>query len=104
MDTNNSKMQKLHQLAVQGEILTIEEQTKLQNWYETLDHEEDLILNNSQPIQNNSELRKNLTQVTKQVAKVSREIGILVKQNENLRKENQALIQAFELRLLEKVV
>jgi len=41
------KLQRLHQLAVKGEALTMEEQAALQNWYEILDHEESLMLNQS---------------------------------------------------------
>ena len=103
MSKNELNMQRLHQSAVKGEVLTAEEQKALQNWYEILDREEDSILNTSQPIQNVSQLRKNLTQTTKQVAKISREIGTLLKQNEDLRKENQALKKTLESHLLEKV-
>lgn len=103
MSKNDLNMHRLHQSAVKGEVLTAEEQKALQNWYETLDREEDAILNNSQPIRNVSELRKNLAQTTKQVTKISREIGTLLKQNENLRKENQALKKTLESRLSEKV-
>ncbi len=103
MSKNDLNIQKLHQSAVKGEVLTAEEQTDLQNWYEILDREEDSILNDSQPIQNVSQLRKNLAQTTKQVTKISREIGTLLKQNEDLRKENQALKKTLELRLTEKV-
>lgn len=97
------KMQKLHQRSVSGQVLTAEERAALQNWYEILDQEEDLILNNSQPIQNTAELRENLARTTKQVAKISREIETLIKQNDKLRKENQSLKHALESRLLEKV-
>ena len=45
--SETKKMQNLHQRAVKGETLTAEEQTKLQNWYQTLDREEDAILNGS---------------------------------------------------------
>jgi hypothetical protein len=102
MSKNDLNMQKLHQAAVKGEVLTAEEQKALQNWYEILDREEDSILNNSQPIQNVAELRKNLAQTTKQVSKISREIGTLLKQNEDLRKENQSLKKTLESRLTEK--
>lgn len=97
------KMQRLHQKAVSGEILTAEDQIALQNWYDKLDAEEDLILNNSQPISNLDELRENLAKANKQVAKISRENNTLSKQNETLRKENQALKNALESRLMEKV-
>lgn len=103
MSKNDLNMQRLHQSAVKGEILTAEEQKALQNWYEILDREEDAILNNSQKVQNVSELRKNLTQTTKQVAKISREIGSLLKQNEDLRKENQTLKKTLQSRLMDKV-
>jgi hypothetical protein len=102
MSKNDLNMQRLHQSAVKGEVLTAEEQKALQNWYEILDQEEDSLLNNSEPIQNVTELRKNLAQTTKQAAKISREIGTLLKQNENLRKENQALKKTLESRLTEK--
>ena len=59
------KMQRLHQKAVSGEILTAEDQIALQNWYDKLDAEEDLILNNSQPISNLDELRENLAKANK---------------------------------------
>ncbi|HEV8157699.1 MAG TPA: hypothetical protein VGP58_01625, partial [Pyrinomonadaceae bacterium] len=78
------KLQRLHQLSVKGEILTATEQTALQNWYKTLDREEELILNNSQPIQDTEDLREQLADTTKQVAKISREIESLVAQNSNL--------------------
>ena len=103
MSKNDLNMQRLHQAAVKGEVLTAEEQNALQNWYEILDQEEDSLLNNFQPVQNVSELRKNLAQTTKQVAKISREIGTLLKQNESLRKENQTLKKTLESRLMEKV-
>lgn len=79
MSKNDLNMQRLHQSAVKGEVLTAEEQKALQNWYEILDREEDLILNDSKPLQNVPELRKNLAQTSKQVAKISREIGTLLK-------------------------
>ncbi len=100
---DTEKMQRLHQLAVKGETLTAEEQTALQNWYETLDREEDSILNDSQPIQNSADLREYLADATKQVAGISREIESLVEQNSNLRNENQSLKKTLESRLLEKV-
>ena len=103
MNENDSKMQKLHQFAVKGEALTAEEQNALQNWYKTLDREEDEIINNSQPIQSSNELRKNLTNITNQIAKISNEVKTLLTQNEKLRKENQALKKSLESRLLEKV-
>ena len=97
------KMQRLHQLAVNGETLTAEEQTALQNWYEILDCEEDSILNNFQPIQSSADLREYLVETTKQVAVISREIESLVAQNSNLRNENQSLRKTLESRLMEKV-
>jgi hypothetical protein len=101
--SETEKMQRLHQLAVKGESLTAEETAALQNWYETLDREEDSILNNSQPIQSSEDLRAYLADTTKQVAKISREIENLVEQNTNLRNENQSLRKTLESRLLEKV-
>jgi len=100
---DTEKMQRLHQLAVKGETLTAEEQTALQNWYETLDREEDSILNDSQPIQNSADLREYLADATKQVAVISREIESLVAQNSTLRNENQSLRKTLESRLMEKV-
>ncbi|MBA4185404.1 MAG: hypothetical protein H0X49_15540 [Acidobacteria bacterium] len=97
------KLQRLHQLSVKGEILTATEQTALQNWYETLDREEALILNDSQPIQNSEELREQLADMTKQAVKISREVESLISQNTALRNENQALRKTLEERLLEKV-
>ncbi|MBA4120863.1 MAG: hypothetical protein H0X72_00170 [Acidobacteria bacterium] len=85
------KMQRLHQLSVKGETLTAVEQTALQNWYENLDREEELILNDSQPIQNAEELREQLADTTKQSVKISREIESLISQNTALRNENQSL-------------
>lgn len=97
------RMQKLHQLAVKGEALTAEDQTALQNWYQTLDREEDLILNNSQLTENSQDLREYLADTTRQVAKISREVETLVVQNATLRNENRALRKSLEERLLEKV-
>ena len=97
------KMQTLHQRSVRGESLTANEQAALQGWYETLDREEDSILNDSQPIQNSADLRECLADATKQVAVISREIESLVEQNSNLRNENQSLKKTLESRLLEKV-
>lgn len=98
------RMQRLHQSAVEGETLTADEQVALQNWYETLDREEDLILNDSPPLQNSADfLRERLADTTKQVAIVSREIESLVAQNSNLRDENQSSRKTLESRLLEKV-
>jgi len=96
-------MQRLHQLSVKGEILTATEQTALQNWYETLDREEALILNDSQPNQNSEELREQLADTTKQAVKISREVESLISQNTALRNENQALRKTLEERLSEKV-
>jgi hypothetical protein len=96
------KMQNLHQHSVKGEILTTEEQAALQNWYQTLDREEDLILNNSRPIPAAADLRQKLTETTGQVAKIGREIESLVAQNAELRNENQALKALLEARLAEK--
>jgi hypothetical protein len=95
-------MQKLHQLSVKGEVLSVEEQTALQNWYESLDREEDLLLNKPKP-QNSQTLQNNLANTTKQITKISREIELLVTQNATLRNENQALRKTLESRLLEKV-
>lgn len=103
MNSNDSKMQRLHQLAVKGETLTAEEQNALQNWYEVLDNEEGLALNNFEPIQSSSELRKNLTNITNQVAQISNDVKKLISQNDKLRKENQALKKSLESQLLEKV-
>ena len=101
--SETEKMQRLHKLAVEGENLTAEEKVALQNWYETLDREEDSILNNSQLISNTADLRESLADTTKQLIKISREIELLVAQNENLRNENQSLKKSLESRLLEKV-
>jgi hypothetical protein len=95
-------MQKLHQLSVKGEVLSAEEQTVLQNWYEISDREEDLLLNKSKP-QNSQTLQNNLANTNKQIAKISREIELLVTQNATLRNENQVLRKTLESRLLEKV-
>ena len=104
MEINDTeKMQRLHQLSVAGKTLTEEENSALQNWYETLDREEDSILNNSKLTQSPEELREHMAQTTQKIAEVSREIEALVKQNANLRNENQVLKQTLESRLLEKV-
>ncbi len=71
--------------------MTAEEQTALQNWYENLDHEEELILNNSGSTENSKDLRQHLADTTRQVADTSREVETLVVQNVALRNENQAL-------------
>lgn len=102
--SGTEKMQELHQRAVKGEVLTAEEQTALQKWYEILDREEDSILNNSEPTPNTKELRRNLSEITDQAAEISLEVKILVSQNEKLRNENHTLKKALEARLLEKVV
>jgi hypothetical protein len=88
-------MQKLHQLSVKGEVLSAEEQTALQNWYEISDREEDLLLNKSKP-QNSQTLQNNLANTTKQIAIISREIESLVTQNATLRNENLALKNTLE--------
>ena len=75
------KMQELHQRAVFGESLSTKEQSELQNWYETLDFNEDSFLTKSQPIQNAEELRRNLTSITHQTTEVSREVSTLISQN-----------------------
>ena len=97
------KMQTLHLRSVKGESLTAEEKAALQNWYETLDREEDLILNDSQSAQDAEQLRRNLLEITDQTAEVSREVKTLISQNEQIRKENQVLKKSLEARLLEKV-
>ena len=96
------KMQNLHQLAVKGEILSVQEQSALQNWYDVSDREEELILNDSQPVQNIKDLRQQLIATTKQTVKISREVEFLISQNEILRNENQSLRKTLEERLLEK--
>lgn len=103
MSNKDSEMQRLHQEAVRGKTLTAEERRALENWYETLDREENSILNDSESVQNISELRNNLSQTTKQIVKISREIEILLAQNEDLRKENQTLKKKLESRLSERV-
>lgn len=95
-------MQKLHQLSVKGEVLSVEQQTALQNWYDISDREEDLLLNKSKP-QNSQTLQNNLANTNKQIASISREIELLVTQNATLRNENQVLRKTLESRLLEKV-
>ena len=99
----NEKPQTLHQRSVLGESLTREEQTELQNWYETSDREENSILNNSQPVQNIEELRRNLKKITDQTAEVNREVKNLISKNEQIRRENQELKKSLEARLLEKI-
>lgn len=103
MSKKDSEMQRLHQLAVKGETLTAEEQNALQNWYEVLDNEEGIVLNNFEPIQSSNELRENLTNITNQVAQIGNDVKKLISQNDNLRKENQALKKSIEAQLLEKV-
>ncbi len=95
-------MRKLHQLSVTGKILSAEEQTVLQNWYESLDNEEDKFLNKSKA-EDSQILPNYLTNATKQIAQISHEIESLVFHNASLRSENQALRQTLESRLLEKV-
>lgn len=96
------KMQNLHQLAVKNEILSVQEQSALQNWYDVSDREEELILNDSQPVQNIKDLRQQLIATTKQTVKISREVESLILRNEILRNENQSLRKTLEERLLEK--
>lgn len=98
----SEEMQKLHQSAIAGASLTSEEQTLLQNWYQELDRDEDLILNDSPPAGDLKDLRRNLTEIADQTARVSLEIKTLVAQNERLRGENQALRKSLEARLVEK--
>ncbi len=97
------KMQMLHLRSVQGEILTAEESSELQIWYENSDRQESSILNNSQPIQNVEGLRRNLSEITEQTTQVSREVKTLISQNDEIRQENQELKKSLEARLLEKV-
>ena len=97
------KMQSLHLRSVKDENLTAEEQTALQNWYETSDRQEDLILNDSQSVQDVEQLRRKLLEITEQTSEASRELKTLISQNEQIRKENQALKHSLEARLLEKV-
>ncbi len=96
------KMQKIHQLAVNGENLKAEEKDALQSWYEELDQEENSNLNFPQPFSNSTDLREHLADTTKQAAKISCEIESLVTQNAKLRNENKSLRKALESSLLEK--
>lgn len=82
------KMQRLHQLAVKGETLTAEEQTALQNWYETSDREEDSMINRSLENKNSQDLREQLASVAKQIVKISGEVKSLSRRNAALRDEN----------------
>jgi hypothetical protein len=43
--SETEKLQNLHQRSVKGEVLSEQEQNALQNWYDKLDREEDLIIN-----------------------------------------------------------
>jgi hypothetical protein len=95
-------MQKLHQLSATGKVLSAEENTALQNWYETLDSEEDKLLNKLKP-ENSQTLQNNLAKASQKVAYITKEIESLVFHNANLRSENQALRKTLESRLLEKV-
>lgn len=97
------KIQKLHQLSVKGEVLTSEEQSGLEDWYERSDHEEDSVLNDHPFLQSPENLRENLAKTTRQAALISREIESLISQNDTLRIENRALRNALEERLLENV-
>ncbi|CAN5858338.1 hypothetical protein BH20ACI4_BH20ACI4_13030 [soil metagenome] len=97
------EMQMLHLRSVQGEILTAEESSELQIWYENSDRQESSILNNSQPIQNVEGLRRDLSEITEQTTQVSREVKNLISQNDQIRRENQELKKSLEARLLEKV-
>ena len=103
MSKYETEMQRLHQLAVKGKTLSDEEQQTLQNWYEILDKEEDLALNDTQPIQSTAELKKNLKSISTQVAQISNDVKKLISQNDKLKKENQALKKSIEVQLLEKV-
>jgi hypothetical protein len=89
-------MQKLHQLSITGKVLSAEEQAALQNWYETLDSEEDKLLNKLKP-ENSQTLQNYLENTSKQVAQISHEIESLVFHNANLRSENQALRKTFRI-------
>lgn len=101
--SENEKMQKLHQKVVIGEFLTQDEQIALQNWYDALDKQEDLLFNNSQQTKTSDSSYQYLENATNQVAKLSLEIENLISQNAEIKKENQRLKTKLESHLLEKV-
>lgn len=99
--TETEKMQQLHLLAAQGHKLSAEDETKLKNWYETLDREESVINRNNRKI-DVSALKKKIDKTTKQITVVSNEVTAMLEHNEQIRLENKQLRQKLESRLVEQ--
>lgn len=94
---------KLHDRATRGEILSVEEQTALQNWYDEQDRAEDLLLNQNRTDSNSAISREQLNAKLSEISQAALDVERIARQNEIIRRENERLRQAVESRLLEKV-
>ena len=100
--TETEKMQQLHHRAVMGEELSPDEQTALQNWYDELDREEDLLINKNSRQSDVEGLREQLNGLLAELARTVSENERIARQNEALRRQNEALQRDVEKHLLEK--
>lgn len=93
----------LHDRATRGETLSPAEQMVLQNWYDELDREEDLLINKNTNDSDVEGLREQLGELLTELARTASENERIARQNEIIRRENEKLRQTVESRLLERV-
>ena len=100
--TNTEKMQQLHHRASLGETLSAEECSALQSWYDELDREEAVMLNNNKnKVENPIDWREKYNATITEIARTATAIEQIAKQNEALRHENQKLREIAAKRLPE---
>lgn len=99
--TKTEKMQQLHQRATLGDELSPDEQKALQNWYDKLDREEEVINRNNRQVDLEA-IRKRNAKTVSEIEKKSNEIVVLLMQNEQIRKENLQLKEILESRLVDQ--
>ena len=84
----------LHNRAVQGEPLTLDEHAQLQAWYAQQDAAEWALLSRTDK-PHSATLQSQLAASLKRLAEVSQRIAALSEENEALRRANTALQQEF---------
>ena len=89
----DEKGRHLHDKASQGEKLTTEEQTQLEEWYACQDQLETASLGLHEQEKIQASLQFQIEEVLAQLVKVSTRIQQIVLENEMLRRENTSLRQ-----------
>jgi hypothetical protein len=99
--TEMERMQYLHHRAVQGDVLTTEDETALRYWYAMLDRQE-ADINKQNYVIDVEAVREKVEKTNAQVIVVSTEVVTILKQNDVLRSENAALRYQLEHRFAQQ--